>query len=108
MATITIIGTADENEKVENLVKTEFDRVISKAKTKCDAGEMLVIDAYTSEQCEINGYTDKEILKALKCCSDSVKNCKDCPYTKENNCSTKVLMDSALIVHRMLEFVVYI
>ena len=101
MATITIFGTAEENEKIENLLKRQFDRVIKKANAKCSSGEMLVLDAYTTDHCEINGFTDEQILKAMRCCSDKERNCEDCPYSKEKDCITKLQMDGALIVHRM-------
>lgn len=102
MATITILGTKQENEKIEHLLNKQFDRVIKKANMKCAAGEMLVLDAYTTEHCEINGYTDKQILKGLECCSNRERNCEDCPYSKESECMSKVKIDAALLFHRII------
>ena len=103
MATITVIGSTEELEKINNVIKTQFDKVIKKAKTDCDAGEMLIVDAYSSEFGQIDGYTHEQTLKAMQCHSNKDRNCKECPYAKEKDCENKVLMDGAMMVQKLLK-----
>lgn len=100
MAKVIIQGQKEEIKKAEIALKNTF-KVCSNIANVADTNEYIsILDVY-AEAYGKDRFSDEEIAKAMACCSNAEKNCPECPYRKEENCTQKVLMDGALYVRRL-------
>lgn len=100
MATIIVQGTKEETTKTISALKTVFSTVNKKACFINDTGLNTFIDAKV-ERCAKERYTDDEIDKGNLCCSSKLRNCADCPFSKEDDCQTVMIAEMSKMVKRL-------
>jgi chaperonin cofactor prefoldin len=62
-----------------------------------EMGNVSMIDGHIDEP----RMTDDEIIKALKCCIESlISSCRNCPYVEENRCKTAMMKDALDLINR--------
>jgi hypothetical protein len=102
MSTIIIQGNLEENRKTVNVLKNHFPSVKVKASLPLENGNTTVLEA-NFESLHKEEYSAEEIYTALACCSDKVQRCATCPYVMEENCSSRLALDGAVLVQRLFQ-----
>ena len=101
MALIIIEGDKDETYKTMSALKNTFNAVNKKACIKTDAGMHTIVSVAT-EYMHNEKYTDEEIDKGSLCCCSAIKNCAECPFSKEDDCFLTMMTLYKRMINRKL------
>lgn len=103
MARIIIQGSKEETNKTIIALKDTFGTVSKKTSLQSDNSFTSIIDVELQAYEKIHGYTHEEIMKGLECCSCKTKRCNECPFLKEEECSTTCITLASVCVNKMLQ-----
>lgn len=100
MTTLIIQGTKFETDKTLDVLKSTFHIVNKKTSYTSEMGLTSIVEIQADEM-HVNSFSTDEILKALVCCSNAVRDCATCPYKKVNDCKKRLQLDGAVLITKV-------
>lgn len=102
MTNLIIQGPKTETEKVVDVLKNTFHTVNKKTSyVTSETGNVTCIVEVHEDEAYVENFSADEIMKALACCSNSIRDCATCPYKKINSCMQRLQIDSAVLITRV-------
>ena len=102
MAKIIIQGPKEEVQKAKTVLKQTFDVTSDVVNTRTEEEHIAIIDVYATAFGK-EKWSDEEIDKALWCCAKKERDCKSCPFVKQENCAQELKIEASLWINRLYQ-----